>query len=289
MRRASPMEFAVRRARASDKEPLMGFIKDVWGGHDYIPHVWDEWIADRSAPMYVVEVEGRAVGLNRVRFLEDGSAWFEGVRVHPDFRGQGLATALGENAEKVAVGKGVKTFRLTSSSWNKAAHRQIARMKFNEECRISVYEPGKEASLRPQSGARRAEVGDVAGVARTVRKSEEFGLGKGVAWEGFAAYSLTPRLLKRRVKEGTVFLLDDSVAIVKPGREGRNVWNQISFLCGEPADAVRLARHVFCTSGKADWNLAYMPQRSPIIRELRKNGFRRSFSLVLFQRSAAKG
>ena len=97
------MESENRPARPSDKAPLMSFIREVWGGHDYIPYVWDWWLKDRTGKMFVVEVDGVPVGMNRVRFLEDGSAWFEGVRVHPDFRGKGLATMLGENSMKVAM------------------------------------------------------------------------------------------------------------------------------------------------------------------------------------------
>ena len=38
---AGAMEAKVRPARAEDKEPLMSFIRQVWGGHDYLPYVWD--------------------------------------------------------------------------------------------------------------------------------------------------------------------------------------------------------------------------------------------------------
>src|SRR5271157_1929223 len=86
------LQTRIREARPSDKEPLIDFIKDVWGGHDYIPKVWDAWIGDRKARMFVVEVDGRPVGMNRMRFLPDGVAWLEGARIHPDFRRKGLAT-----------------------------------------------------------------------------------------------------------------------------------------------------------------------------------------------------
>ena len=111
----------VRRVRPSDRAPLMSFIKGVWGGHDYIPYVWDEWAKDEVNPMFVVEVDGTPVGMNRLRFLEDGSAWFEGVRIHPAHRGRGLATMLGENSIRVAKRRGATEFKLTSGSRNKMA------------------------------------------------------------------------------------------------------------------------------------------------------------------------
>ncbi|HKT22045.1 MAG TPA: GNAT family N-acetyltransferase, partial [Nitrososphaerales archaeon] len=112
------MDVAVRPARLSDRAPLMSFIKDVWGGHDYIPRVWDHWIRDPRNKMFVVTVDGTPVGMNRLRFMEDGSAWFEGARVHPDYRSQGLGSLLGENSMKLAKDLGITTFRLTSGSRN---------------------------------------------------------------------------------------------------------------------------------------------------------------------------
>jgi hypothetical protein len=74
MGRAPLLSVKIRNARPSDKGPLLDFIKDVWGGHDYIPGVWDEWLADASAEMSVIEVDGRQVGMNRMRSLPDGGA-----------------------------------------------------------------------------------------------------------------------------------------------------------------------------------------------------------------------
>jgi predicted GNAT family acetyltransferase len=126
----------------------MSFIRNIWGGHDYIPRVWDAWLNDKQGKMFVVEVDGVPVGMSRVRFLEDGSAWLEGARVHPAFRGKGLASMLGENSVLFARGKGATLFRLTSGSRNRAAHRQIARIGFREVARYGVYEPPKRRRLR---------------------------------------------------------------------------------------------------------------------------------------------
>ncbi|MBI3859391.1 MAG: GNAT family N-acetyltransferase [Thaumarchaeota archaeon] len=262
----------------------MSFIKNVWGGHDYIPHVWAEWMSDRRGRMFVVEVGGTPVGMNRVRFLEDGSAWFEGVRIHPDYRGRGLASMLGENSMKVASAKGATVFRLTSNSRNRQAHRQVARIRFNEVSRISVYSPPDGVKPLGRMAIKAAGVKDLLAVRKVVELSKEFVQGAGVMWDGFTAISLTPDVIARRIREGSVFIAKDAVAIAMPGKEGNEVWSQICFLCGEPKAAVGLAKGIFSSKGKADWKLAYIPQGSPLIGALRRAGFRRSFSLILFQR-----
>ncbi len=174
------MEARVRPARPADKKPLMSFIKDVWGGNDYILRVWDDWLHDRHGRMFVVEADGVPVGMNRIRFLEDGSVWFEGARVHPDYRGRGLATLLGENSMRVARARGSTVFRLTSGSKNKVAHRQIAKIGFEEAARFSVYEPREGMKLSPTEEAEGVRPSGAGEAARVLMRSKEFRLGKGV-------------------------------------------------------------------------------------------------------------
>ena len=283
------MRFKVRKARPSDKAPLMSFIKDVWGGHDYIPHVWDYWIGDRSAKMFVIEGGGRPIALNRVRFLPDGSAWFEGARVHPEYRRMGLASMLGENAMKVALEKGVHVFRLTSGSRNKASHAQVAKMGFVEVARFSSYETEKGRRFHPRAGVRVAKADDLEAVMGSVRDSKEYRLGGGFLWDGFAAVSLSPSTVGNAIREDSVYFCDGAVAIRRLGREGKAVWNQIGYLSGNEEPALKLVDSVFAMKGEFDWRFVTLPQGSPLIGAMRRHGLRRDFSNVLFERIAVKG
>jgi GNAT superfamily N-acetyltransferase len=285
------MNFRVRPARPADKVQLMSFIKDTWGGHDYIPRVWDEWLKDETGKMFVVEADGVPVGMSRVRFLEDGSAWFEGARVHPEFRGRGLASMLGENSMRIAMDRGVKVFRLTSWSRNRAAHRQIARMDFKESSRISAYEPEKGARFAPQKGVRLAGMNDLSRVTRLIRESREFWLGSGVYWDAFAAAFLSPAIIKMLVGEGSVWITGKSVVVAKLGGEGGETWKQVCFLTGKGDEPVKLVRHVFGLKNRAKTTrrIIYLPQGSRVIGTLRRAGFSRLTSLILFERTVAKG
>ena len=285
------MKARVRLAKPEDKRQLMSFIKDVWGGHDYIPRIWDDWLRDETGKMFVVEADGVPVGMSRVEFLEDGSAWLEGARVHPDFRGRGLATMLGESTMRIAMDRGVKVFRLTSWSRNKAAHRQIARMNFKESSRISPYEPGKGTRFAPQKGVRLAGMGDLLRVTKLIRESQEFRLGTGVFWDEFTAAALTPAIIKKLVGEGSVWVTDESVAVARLGGEGGETWRQICFLTGKGDTPAKLVRHLFGlrTGTRATRRIVYLPQGSHLIGTLRRAGFDRLTSLILFERAAVKG
>ncbi len=283
------MEARVRPARPSDRAPLMSFIKDVWGGHDYIPNVWDHWLGDPKGKMFVVEVDGVPVGMNRVRFLEDGTAWFEGARVHPAFRGKGLATMLGENSMRLAEESGVRVFRLTSGSRNRTAHRQIARIKFEERTRFSVYEPSKRMRLQAGRGVDKSGVSDLARIMELIRSSKEFRLGAGVFWHDFAAASLTSAVVQGLLAEGAVWSSGEAVAVGRNGGEGSGIWEEICFLGGPVKDAMALVGALVGREKKANERYVFVPQKSPLIGALRGRGFVRNFSMILFERRAANG
>ncbi len=285
------MNAKVRPAKPTDKGQLMSFIKDIWGGHDYIPRIWDEWLKDGTGRMFVVEADGVPVGMNRVRFLEDGSAWLEGARVHPDFRGRGLASMLGEGSMRFAMDRGAKVFRLTSWSRNKAAHRQIARMNFKESSRISAYEPEKGVRFAPQKDVSLVGMNDLSWVTRLIVESREFRLGSGVFWDAFKATSLNPSIIKKLISEGSVWTTGESIAVARLGGEGGENWRQVCFLTGRDAEPLRLVRHVFGLKGgtRTTRRIVYLAQGSHQIGTLRRAGFSRLTSLILFERRAAKG
>ena len=268
----------------------MSFIKDVWGGHDYIPKVWDNWLEDPRGKMFVVEVDGVPVGMNRVRFLEDGSAWFEGARVHPDYRGRGFGSMLGENSMKVARKRGVRVFRLTSGSHNRPAHRQIARIGFSEATRFSVYEPPKGMKVRPKGNAEPMGVASQAAAMRLLRATREFVLGKGVFWHDFTAAALTPAVVRGLLKEGAVTRNGEAIAVTREGGGGEgSVWEELCFLGGPREEAMRLVGALLGRNPEAHERWVFLPQGSPLIHSLRSAGFVRNFSMILFERRVANG
>jgi GNAT superfamily N-acetyltransferase len=267
----------------------MSFIKDVWGGHDYIPSVWDEWLADTKGRMFVVEAGGVPVGMNRVRFLEDGSAWFEGIRVHPDYRGKGFASMLGENSMKLARERGVGVFRLTSGSHNKVAHRQIARIGFAEVARFSAYEPREKARLRPTDDATKVPADQFYEVLSLIVRTKEYQLGTGVYWHDWTATSMSHKVVRELLKEGAFWRNGEAIAIVRDGSEGGERWEEVCFLGGPEGDAWKLLESLVGRNAEATRRWVFLPQKSPLIHRLREGGFVRNFSMILFERRAANG
>jgi hypothetical protein len=196
---------------------------------------------------------------------------------------------LGENAMKVATRRGATIFRLTSGSRNKASHAQVAKMGFEEVSRFSVYTAGRARRFRSRQDVRTAREVDLDRVRGLMEGSREYRLGRGVLWDGFVAISLTPSVIRNRIRAKSVFVSDGAVAIHMPGREGREVWNQIGYISGDPDSALKLVDSIFAIKGKFSWRLVMVPQGSPLIGALRGHGLKRDFANVLFERQSANG
>ena len=96
-----------RSARHEDTEPVRRMVRSIWEGHDYLLESIDRRIAEGG--VYVAELEGRLVGVSRVRRLADDEWWLEGLRVDPEQWGRGLGRDLHEftMGELRRLGRGV--------------------------------------------------------------------------------------------------------------------------------------------------------------------------------------
>lgn len=75
---------------------MLELTKTIWEGEDYVPQVWDDWLADPHGQLSVAEIGGRVVGLGKLTRLAPGEWWLEGLRVDPQWQGRGIGRALHE-------------------------------------------------------------------------------------------------------------------------------------------------------------------------------------------------
>src|SRR5688572_105289 len=83
-----------RPVTLADRAAMLDVCATVWEGEDYLPHYFDRWVAAEGGQFTAVEVEGQVVALAKLTRIAHGEYWLEGIRVHPDYRGRGLAAAL---------------------------------------------------------------------------------------------------------------------------------------------------------------------------------------------------
>ncbi len=83
-----------RPALLRDTVDMLELTSHIWEGHDYLPQVWDEWLADPNGFLAVAEYSGRVVGIAMLEYQKPGEWYLAGLRVHPDMEGQGIAGQL---------------------------------------------------------------------------------------------------------------------------------------------------------------------------------------------------
>ena len=118
----------MRPVRPADRDRVVELTSDIWGGDDYIPDVFDEWVADASAAFQAAEVDGEVVGLHRIRPYAPGLVWYEGLRVAAAHQRQGIARAMLESAIAEAREQGYAEIRL--ATFNEGASRLFRSASF---------------------------------------------------------------------------------------------------------------------------------------------------------------
>ncbi|TFG14158.1 GNAT family N-acetyltransferase [Candidatus Thorarchaeota archaeon] len=109
----------IRDIRKDDMPDILEISKNVWGGHDYLPRHINDWLKDPDCHTFGTEVDGKLIAIANLRVIDGGNtAWFEGLRVHPNHREQGYANRLTDHLVEVSHDIGVERVRYTTAKDN---------------------------------------------------------------------------------------------------------------------------------------------------------------------------
>ena len=105
---------------SADKDRILAFTAHTWGPaeDDYIRDVFDDWLADQSGEFTAALLDDQVVAIAKLTDLGDGEWWFEGLRVDPDFRRRGIASALNRYHVELARRLGGKVVRYMTGGEN---------------------------------------------------------------------------------------------------------------------------------------------------------------------------
>lgn len=150
---AGDLEVRVRQARTDDEAAVREMTADTWSDRDtgdYVSRVFADWIAsdDEEQRTFVAEADGELVGLIQAVLLSEYEAWFQGMRVHPAYRGRGVSVALSDAGSSWARERGAAVGRLMVFSWNAPALASARANGFDPgtEFRWAHPEPDPDAS-----------------------------------------------------------------------------------------------------------------------------------------------
>lgn len=110
----------IREAEEDDIEAVVSFTEDTWDGGDYLPRVFEDWVAteDDDQVTFVADVDGSAVGVVQFTMVSPYETWSQGLRVAPDARGHGVGRALNASGFRWARRRGATVARNMIFSWN---------------------------------------------------------------------------------------------------------------------------------------------------------------------------
>ena len=130
----------IRKVLPPDREDILEISSKIWGGHDYLPSVIDEWLTDPKCHTYGVETDGRIVAVGNLRLVDRGkTGWMEGLRVHVDYRRKGYADMLTRHFLSLGENLKVKRLRYTTGGNNRASIKLAKMAGFNRLFKMSVF------------------------------------------------------------------------------------------------------------------------------------------------------
>jgi GNAT superfamily N-acetyltransferase len=160
----------VRPATHDDYDAVAAFTEDTWAdrdGEDYIPRVYHDWIDTEGSETFVVSVDQSSAGrrtesgdavasICQAVMLSPHEGWAQGMRVHPDYRGDGVSTRLSERAFDWCRERGATVCRNMVFSWNQAGLGSSRAVGFGPATEFRWMTPAPNATAEPALSVRNA-------------------------------------------------------------------------------------------------------------------------------------
>ena len=275
-----------RPARPEDTPDVLELTSRIWEGEDYVPEAWKSWLADPVGRLAVAERAGRVLGLGKLTRLLPGQWWLEGLRVHPDFEGHGIASRLHEYLLDLWEKEYEGVLRLATASFRLPIQHLCERTGFDQvgEYSIFIAPPLQELveSFHP------VRIEEIESASRFVDSSPALELQFGMmdlGWEWVTPQPLALQDAARREQllwwhaphKGLVSLREDEDA-----EQGHRLQIQL-LVCDPPqlTDCLLDVRRLASCKGysKARWIAPLQPQLLPT---LEKSGFERDWDASLY-------
>lgn len=274
---AEPTKLAVRRARAEDRDAILAMSRGIWGGSDYLPLVWDRWLADDKGLLLTATLDGRPVGMSKITLLSPGEVWLEGLRLHPDLQGRGLTRQINRVAFREVMKLRPRSVRYSTGAANVVSRHLGERRGFWQVARTH-WMWGRARRNGPIRG-RVAKPRELDELIAFVRDSECYRSTSGLFAIGWKFPELTRRRLGALLSKERVLVSPRrgkvrGVAVYEIGEIDRDIC--LGYIDGPTEAIASLARDVLRTAGMIGHKEASaMLPAGRIARTVRAAGFNR--------------
>jgi GNAT superfamily N-acetyltransferase len=253
---------------------------EVWDAHDYVPRVFEDWLADPSGSFQAAEIDGVVVGVQRLRPLAPGVTWYEGLRVDASHRRQGIARAMLRAATEEARRQGFTEMRLRTASPEAVALFESE--GFDHRLDAVLWRASRMEGDEP---ARIPDAAEAELLAQRAREDGSLDRYRGVHLDADGDRDLDAGELRRLAGQGRLRAGPGgrALAVVRPSWNGARLW--AGFVSGQGGvlrDLLLALRFEADVDGMEGVN-AWIPQDDPRAGTLEEVGY--DFSIDPFQMS----
>lgn len=239
---------AFRPAREADHEAVMAFCATTWADGDYIPVVWDQWLADAKGALLVAEVAGEPVALGHLAMVNADEGWIEGIRVAESARGNGIGGGMVRALVAAARERHATVARSFTEEANAVARALFVRQGFSLVAELVRY-----------TGEPLAEAPDALSVVRTpgpddlprlwdwLEQSNLTPMNGGLTFSFWAGQAMTESLLAAALAAGEVTTLEDfgavaALSVAAPYEVAGDRYLEVRYIDGQADGLSRLGQ-----------------------------------------------
>lgn len=198
--------FTLRPMSAADKPVMLGIASRTWEGSDYLPFVFDDWLADGDGEFVAALLGDRVVGCGKLTFLTPADAWLEGLRKDPEVSEGGLAETVTRHfLRRLAVRPALRSVRFSTYVFNERSISVNERLGFRRRnvfsCKAWTGKRDAAGSVECPHAGRASVVRDPVEVRRFVEGSGWLAGSGGVLCEGWRVYPYSWDLFRARYFE----------------------------------------------------------------------------------------
>lgn len=205
-------ELNIRPARPEDRATLEAIAAQIWDGGDYLPRILDKWFSDPYDGFFVATVQDRVAGVAKLTRWAEGEWWLEGLRVDPEYQGQGLSRILHHFMLNQLRQLGSGTVRFSTSGDNDAVRTLAKETGFEQVAEFRLYVAG--ALDEPVQMLRPLGPTDAARVWAWLEASAHYARAQKSLEKDWTWLWLSEERLAERLAAGLVYAWDDIAGVV---------------------------------------------------------------------------
>jgi hypothetical protein len=225
------------------------------------------------------------IGLGKLTKLSDRQWWLEGLRVHPEYEGRGVASRLHDYLLDTWLQTGSGVIRLVTASFRKPVHHLAQRTGFRNagEYTPFVVDPVADPFPLPFVAVRSEEVEQA---FKCIQQSELFRICKGLLDLGWQWATLEGDFLSSAIRRNQAWWWRDrnGLLIAREDSEGQERIFQIQLLACAVDDTARCLSDIRILGGEFGCtHVRWLAPLNPLLEPLLVNAeYRREWDASLF-------